>query len=351
VLGDVIVIVALAGIVLPPLGLGAAFLNRQTTMGRVSRGRMLAFGGFWIGAMVFIALVPWPCRVKSPMVVEPENAHPVYAVVSGMLASSVRVGDQVEKNQEVARLVNMDIRREVVELTGKRDQQRRQLDVLRARQALDPTAATLIPTAEAALKDLEARLRQRKNDEDSLVLRAPVAGTVLPPGNTPAPAQSPGQLGAWSGSPLEEQNRGCQIEPGTLVCMIGTQRPVEAVVMVDQDSVALVRVGQVVHVRVDSLPGEVYEGRVVEIASREAKVVPRELASSGELPVQADRQAESNWHGARPASITYQVRVRLMRQPEIIVASCRGEAKFFVDPQSLFARVQRAFRQNVTLRW
>jgi putative peptide zinc metalloprotease protein len=351
VLGDAVVMVALAGILLPPLGLCLAFLNRQSTTGRLSRGRMVGFGGCWIGALVLIALVPWPCRVKSPMVVEPENAHPVYAVVAGTLDSSVRAGDQVQKGQEVARLVNMDIRCEVVELSGKRDQQRRQLDALRALQALDPAAAALIPTAEAALKDLNERLRQRKSDEESLVLRASVAGTVLPPGNTPAPAQSTGQLAAWSGSPLDEQNRGCQIQPGTLVCMIGSQRPLEAVVMVDQDSIALVRVGQVVHVRIDSLPGNVYEGRVVEIASRDAKIVPRELASGGELPVQVDRQAESNWNWARPASVTYQVRVRMAQQPETVVPGSRGEAKFFVEPQSLFALAQRAFRQNVTLRW
>ena len=89
--------------------------------------------------------------------------------------------------------------------------------------------------------------------------------------------------------------------------------------------------------RIDSLPGEVYEGRVVEIASRDLKVMPRELASGADLPVHVDRQGI-----ARPASITYQVRVRLTRQPEAIVPGSRGEAKFFVESQSLAARLYRA---------
>ncbi len=133
---------------------------------------------------------------------------------------------------------------------------------------------------------------------------------------------------------MDEQNRGCRIEPGTLVCVIGSPRPVEAIAVVDQDSVALVQPGQLVRVRIDSLPGEVYEGRVVEIASRDLKVMPRELASGADLPVRVDRQGV-----ARPASITYQVRVRLTRQPETIVAGSRGEAKFFVESQSLAARL------------
>jgi putative peptide zinc metalloprotease protein len=371
VLGDAVAVIALAGMLLPPIWFSATFLNNQRLTRRASWLRMLAFGGFWIAALTVVALVPWPCRVTSPLVIEPENARPVYAVVAGAMTSSARPGERVDMGQEVARLVNLDVHREVVELMGKRDQQRRQLAVLRARQALDSEAAALIPTAEAALVDLDERLRQRQLDERSLVLRAPIAGTVLPPSNTPAPAHTPGQLSAWNGSPLDEQNRGCQIEPGTLVCMIASRSgditdlperpegcfaqisdvPVSAVVMVDQDSVALIREGQLVHVRIDSLPGEVYEGRVAEIASRDAKVVPRELASGGELPLQVDRQAESNWRTARPASITYQVRVRLWRQPEFVVPGSRGEAKFFVEPQSLFARIERAIRQNVTLRW
>jgi multidrug resistance efflux pump len=117
--------------------------------------------------------------------------------------------------------------------------------------------------------------------------------------------------------------------------------------LVDQDSVALIQVGQLVHLRIDTLPGQVYEGRVVEIASRDLKVLPRELASNGELPLQVDRQGV-----ARPASVTYQVRVRLTQQPDPgAPAGCRGEAKFFVAPQSLFTRFERAIRQNVTLRW
>ena len=347
VLGDGVTLVVLAGMLLPPVWQCAAFFKYQSLTRRGTRGlRMLAFGGFWATALLSVAIVPWPCRVTAPLVIEPENVRPVYAVVAGALESSVRAGDQVVKDQEVARLANLDIRLEVVELTGKRDQQQRQLEILRARQALDPAAAALIPTAEAALTDLDERLRQRKLDEQSLVLRAPAAGTVLPPGHVSAAPLSSGQLPNWSGSPLEEQNRGCQIEPGTLVCMIGSPRPAEAFALVDQDSVALIQVGQLVHVRIDSVRGQVYEGRVVEIASRDMKIVPRELASGGELPHQVDRQGAD-----RPASVTYQVRVRLTRQPDVIVPGTRGEAKFFVEPQSLIARIERAVRQNVTLHW
>ena len=338
VLGDALAVMVLAGVVLPAASRVAAFLNSQRLTRRVSWLRVLAFGGFWAAALIGIALIPWPCRVTAPLVIEPENAHHVYAVVAGTLASSARPGDNMEKGQEVARLLNSDIRREVVQLTGKRDEQRRQLAALHARQALDSAAAALIPTAEAALADLEERLRQRQLDEQSLVLRAPLAGTVLPPADIPASAQSPGQLSTWSGSPLDERNRGCQIEPGALVCVVGSPRPVEAVVVVDQDSIALIQLGQAVHVRIDLLPGEVYEGRVVEIASRDLKVMPRELASGAELPT-ARRSP-----GSRPAGFHH------LPGPSETGSAARGGRARQPGSGQVFRRIAIAVRTAATHR-
>ena len=171
--GRCLCILVLGGIAVPAVGRLAAFVKFQRLAHRGSWSRALVFGGFWTAFCYSSPLVPWPCRVTAPLVIEPENAHRVYAVVAGTLASSVRVGDRVEKGQEVARLVNLDIRREIVELTGKRDQQQRQLTTPPGTaKRLTPTLPQLIPTAEAALTDLNERLRQRQLDEQSLVLRA-----------------------------------------------------------------------------------------------------------------------------------------------------------------------------------
>ncbi len=144
VLGDMVMVLVLGGMVLPAAWRCGAIMKAQRLARRDPRAgaawlRAAAFGGFWLTVLMVIALVPWPCRVTAPLVIEPENAHRVYAVIAGTLASSVRAGDQVEKGQEVARLVNSDIRRDVVELTGKRDRQRRQLAALRAGRRWTPT--------------------------------------------------------------------------------------------------------------------------------------------------------------------------------------------------------------------
>jgi len=344
-LGDTLAIVVLVGMVLPPAWRFAAFLSSPSWRRNVRGLRAMVLCGVWAAALLFFALLPWPCRVSAPMVIEAVDAHRVYAVVSGTLASSIRAGECVEKGQELARLVNLDIHKDIVELTGKRDRQRRQLAIFRLLQVQDRGIAAMIPTAEAALADLEERLRQRQDDERNLVLRAPLAGTVLPPfSRVAAPARQP--LDTWKGSPLDEQNRDCHVEAGTLVCMIGSAQPVEAFAVVDQDAVALVREGQSVRLRIDSLPGEVYEGRVVEIAKSDLKTVPNELAAGRELAVRVDPRGST-----QPASISYQVRIRFDRQPGVSLLGSCGQAKILVEPQSPFERINRAIRQNFELRW
>ncbi len=57
-----------------------------------------------------------------------------------------------------------------------------------------------------AVHDLEQQLAQRRADSERLILRAPRAGVVLPPPRSESPPDR-GALSAWSGSPLDEQNR------------------------------------------------------------------------------------------------------------------------------------------------
>lgn len=345
-IGNVLAFAVVAGLILLPAWRLAAFLRRESFDRGFRRLRALFFLALWAGAIVVLAMVPLPYRVTAPVVLEPENARPVYAVVAGTLVRSLQAGDLVERNQEVARLVNLDLRKEIVELTGTRNQQRRQVEVLRLGQVQDRGIAALVPTAEAALEDIEQRLRQRQRDEERLVLRAPVGGVILPPPRSAAAAPAFGQLPAWKGTPLDEQNRDCHVETGTLVCLVGSPQPLEAFAVIDQDDVALVHEGQRVRIRLDFLPAQILYGTIVEIAKSDLKAVPRELATGADLAVRVDPRGV-----ARPLSISYQARVRLDEQPGVSLLGGRGQTKILVEPQSLAERLYRGLRQTFEIRW
>ena len=157
-----------------------------------------------------------------------------------------------------------------------------------------------------SLADTEARLRQRQKDEESLVLRAPVAGTVLPPPRQSPKGPSAGQLGPWQGSPLDTRNRGCQLQIGTLLCQIGSPADVEAILVIDQSDVNYVRKDQRVRLVLDEKPGHIIRGTIVEVAKMDLKIAPRELAAGTDLPVRMDDKGLPH-----PLTTAYQALVRL----------------------------------------
>jgi len=341
VLAELLGGMVIAGMVIVPLGRLCAFLSdparhdghwpRMTVLGL---SLLLAVAGG-------VLLVPLPFHVAAPTVLEPHDAHRVYIVAAGTVEQLVTAGQSVAKRQPLARLVNLELRKETTELAGQRDQQRLQLTNLRLRLANDGSVASQIPAAEAALADLEQRLHQRQRDQENLVLRAPVQGTVLPPPCQPPPTAVPGQLRAWQGTPLEERNRGCYLETGTLFCLVGPPLPLEAFLVIEQSDMNFVRPGQQVRLAVDEMPGRVLFGTVVEVAKTDLKVAPRELGKGSDLPIRVDEKGVSH-----PQTTSYQVRVALDKHEGNLLAGTRGRAKILADPQPLGQRWYRSLRST-----
>jgi len=334
ILAEGLAVLAIAGMLALPFVRMAAALANPVVRQQLPPSR-LAWGLLACAALgLLVALLPLPLRVSTPAILRLQEGRDVYVVVPGRLVQSVAPGQPIAENQEVARLVNLQIAKETAEWIGQRDQHRARLQNLRLRLAEDPTVAPQIPSAEAALADMESRLRQRQRDEEQLVLRAPVAGTVVPAPRRPTEPYHPGALRTWHGGLLEPQNRGAYLDTGTLVCTVGDPARLEAVLVIDQADINLVRPGQLVRIKLAQLPGVVLAGTLTEVARRDLKVAPRELAAQGSLPVHFDRAGVPH-----PATVCYEARVALTdNPPDLIVAAC-GQAKILADPQSLGARL------------
>ena len=128
---------------------------------------------------------------------------------------------------------------------------------------------------------------------------------MLPPEWQSEPRKAD-ELSGWRGSPLEERNRGAKLEAGTLFCLVGDPRRVEAVAIVDQSDVERIAVGARAELKFDQAAGEILSGTVTEVAELDVDVAPRQLAYGGELPVRKDNSGV-----ARPLTASYQVRVEL----------------------------------------
>jgi putative peptide zinc metalloprotease protein len=305
-----------------------------------SRARMRLRGGVVLAALATLFVIPLPCSVVSPAVVEPRGAQSLYVSIPGRIVDSARDGDAVEAGQSILRLKNSELERDIVRLTGQRNQQRRHVESLRRRQVSDRQAAAGIPTAMESLADLEERLQQRENDQSRLTLAAPVAGTILSVASR-IPTVPTGGLSTWSGRPLDDANRGALLDTGTLVCRIGNPGQLEALLFVAQHDIEFVRPGQPVRLQFDALPSATLAGTVAEVSAVDEPSIPWPLVARGDLPVTSDRLGQS-----RPLSIVYQVRVELDETDHALPIGATGQARIRVESFSLGRRLLRLARRT-----
>ncbi|HJQ80126.1 MAG TPA: site-2 protease family protein [Lacipirellulaceae bacterium] len=312
---------------------------RQFKPGRVASAALAA--AVCLGAFL---LVPLPCRVRAPGVLEPAGAHRIYVATPGTLEFTAAAGQRINAGDVVARLEDEILRREVLRLSGEEKVAQIRVQNLQARLADEPDAAAQLQVAEEMLADVREQLRQRKQDEKALTLIAPRAGQVMEPPDVPSKYADEQNLPMWMGSPLEPENSHCYLERGTLFCMVGDPAKQEAMLFVDETDVQYVRLGQPVRLQLTMHPAEVLTGTVIEIAERNIASVPRELVADEELASRVDDSG-----ARRPVRTTYSIRVTLDDHDIHVLNGARGRAKIAVDPQPLAQRALRALRRTLTV--
>jgi putative peptide zinc metalloprotease protein len=225
---------------------------------------MLVLAAIGVG----VALIPITRRVKAPLVVVPAKSYPVFAVAAGELALAAPIGSKVKAGDVVVRLRNSELELALAAQQGTVRERRVRLEQLRTLQSVSPTAARTLPTAAAELADAQSQLTEHKAMVDALTVRAPAAGRILAAPDQVAQQRADGMLRPWTGSPLDERNRGAWIEPGTPLAVIATGEKQLAWAGVEQADVPAVEVGQSVRLIADQQPMEILIGRVREVARR-----------------------------------------------------------------------------------
>jgi len=325
------------GLLLAPVLAVARLLGDPGNRKAVRRGRAGLTFLLLAAAAAAVFAVPLPMSVGAPAVLQPRDAAYVHVLVPGKLVRSVAPGQTVEQGQELARLVDLRLDQQIAELTGRQDRCRLQLENLRVRLDAQPSLSAEIPAAEEMLADVNERLRQRRAEREQLVLRAPVAGGVIPPPRRKTPPYTPGTLHGPQGTPLDERNLGSTLETGVLFCIVGDPKRLEAHLVINQSDMPLVRKGQQVRLRLDEAPGEVFRGTIEELSQADLKLAPRELSRQAALAVRTDAQGLP-----QPAETSYQARVRLDHHDRRLLVGTCGLAKIAVDPLPLGIRWYRA---------
>jgi putative peptide zinc metalloprotease protein len=344
----------LAGAIVGPACNLMRLVQNPIRRGELRSGRLAVIVSVSIAAAVAILAMPVTYYVRAPLVLMPENAARVYATVDGTLTRAVPAGDAVHEGEALAELNNVEIRRDLARAEGELALRKLRVQHLERLRAVDPEANDELPTARAALADSQRRFAERQREVERLTLRAPVNGVTISGPHSPDTRSkirrgehptSDTRLATWSGSPLEPKNVGAALEPGTLVCLVGDQAHLTAVLLVDDVDVKRLQSGQSVRLRLQQLPGKVISGEVVDVARHEVR------SDEGATAAQADLAALYTGlvpPGGRYAA-HYQVRVQFESQPQPLVIGGRGDAKVAAERITLARSIVRFLGQTFRL--
>lgn len=271
------------------------------------------------------------------------DAQRVYVTMAGTLVDAARAGQSVEAGEEIGRLVEPKMLSAITELEGQLALQKQRLENLERRRITDPQLAQSIPAHRESVENLEQQLAQQKDNQQRLILRAPRAGTVLPPPRHDPPLVS-GSLSTWSGSPLEKRNRLSYLKEGTVFCLVGTPHSHSATLMIRQDDIGLVQIGQRVRLRWNELPGETTTGEITQLASLEGTSISPAEIERLELPTRVHSSGR-----ILPVGQWYRAHVRLDASEMLPPRGSAGRAKIEVAPSTLASRLIRWARQTFAL--
>lgn len=340
-LAQILTMALLIGLFSPPINAIWQIMKNPALRRRVRPRRLIATSALLVVIVAGGCLVPVPCRIVAPAVIEPHDARRVYISVPGRLNRTVTAGEFVRRGQTLAKLENIEISRELKHVESQLARQRMRVQHLESMRGDQVELAAQLPAAKEILADLQNRLAQLQGDEAALTLTAPIDGTVLPPPVLRQADSDAVQLASWSGTPLDDNHWGMVLERKTLYCLVGDPDAFEAAVYVDQSDVQYVDANQPVRLLLDIGGGRVINGKVVEISRVNLDRVPTELGFDQQIANRIDQQGVR-----RPAQTFYKAQIELDPTEVPLLIGARGQAKILVRWQPLGKQISRWFSRT-----
>jgi putative peptide zinc metalloprotease protein len=248
-------------------------------------------------------------------------------------------GDVVKKDDVIMQLENADLQLQLVDLEGKYREADEAYIVLHGLRYADPSAVEQLDAAREMRDSAQKQWEEKKKEFEKLTIVAPADGTIIPPpARIDKMSESQGKLKTWEGTPFDKRNLGALLTPTDLICQIGDPHQMDAVLIVDQAYIDLVREDQPVRVLLEAYTRKAYETKIEEIATTEVKVVPRGMSTqaSGRLETKADPAGQM-----RPLNTSYQARAPLIDSDGNLQAGMQGQARIYTNWQTVASRVYR----------
>lgn len=343
-IGRMVAVVGFAGLVAQPFIQTWKFCRTPGRLSKVKRTPVLVTLGIVGAVIAAVCYIPLPHHVDCAFEVRPSQAGAIYAGSPGRIVWTVDPKAYVEADQEIAQLRNPDLEIRLVELQGEQKVAEIELNNLRYRSRYEVALQAQIDTQKKLLDSIRSMRAKTEEEIERLTVRAKREGYVIPPPFREPQDTADGRLPGWTGSPLEQRNRGAMLTADDVICEIGAPDSFEAVLIIDQGDVQLVREGQAVDMKLDSRRLETFSGMITEKSNEPLESASMSMSSQtgGDLQTEIDPTTGQ----IKPRNVSYQARVPLEMDEIPIRPGYRGSAKIHVDPMSLGNRLWRVIAKT-----
>ena len=343
-IGRMVAVIGFAGLVGQPVMQTWKFCRTPGRLSKVKRTPLLITLGIVASVVIGVCYIPLPHHIDCAFEIRPSKVGTVYAGTSGQIEWAIAPRTPVEKGQQIARLVNPDLQIRLADLEGQELVANAQLKTIQLRSREDIYLKASIDTQEELINSIQSMIAETRKEVDRLTVVAKRAGVVISPPTREPQKENDGRLPGWTGSPLDKENIGALLTPGDVICEIGNDDDFEAVLIIDQGDVQLVREGQEVEMKLDSRRLDTFEGIIEEKSNEplDAATLGMSSQTGGDLQTEIDPATGM----IMPRSVSYQARVPLVVDGIPLRAGYRGSAKIHVAPMSLGSRLWRVIAKT-----
>jgi putative peptide zinc metalloprotease protein len=271
---------------------------------KVKKARAAGFAVAAVAIVAGILLIPTPLRLQGTLVLMADRPEEIYSEVEGQLVElNVRDGEWVKKGTVIAKLVNYDKQKELVQKQA--DQAINLAKHLWYNQSPEREHRSIARQHLRTAEELEPMLAKINEQLGKLTLEAGRDGQVM---GVPHPET----VGQW-------------LKPGKPFCEVGDPHHLAAHLIVDQSDIDLIRLGRRAWVKVYGRAETTFGSEVTEVAKRNREDIPPELSheAGGEIAAKQDRKTGQ----LKPQTAVYEVIIPIENPNLVLQPGLRGFAK------------------------
>jgi putative peptide zinc metalloprotease protein len=347
-IGRTVAVAGIIGMIVKPMREVVKFFRTPGRASRMKRKNILTSSAIAAALLAAVVWLPLPYHVSCAVDIQPQDSEQVFAMVPGRLVSwNKKPGDSVKTGDLIAQLDSLQDRAQLAKYRGEYLEAVKKLEVMQRQSNLEEARSQIETQTQKVLSKQSLVLEFSKRIA-MLDVTAKADGVIFPPPPKPVPKQveEEEQLPTWSDSPFDGKNQEAFFAESDLLCLIGQPNSWDAILIIDQHDIDLVKEHHEVEIKLESDRAHSFLGKISTISKLDMREAPESISlqAGGRLDTEMTPSGK-----LKPISTSYQARVPIENVDVASRISYRGQARIYVGWKSIGWRIYRFFARTFRL--